>query len=137
MWGRSQGQTREPTLLGIGYNLCYIWWLASRLGRCARYGGTSPNLTGVCFIYCFWFLVISPHWAFQGCHVAPSDWAKWNPWIGPLGYPIMMMSPPCQLRTGHVAPSEWCHVVSPGGATWHFSTGPNGAPKILLVGDMW
>jgi hypothetical protein len=47
------------------------------------------------------------------------------------------MSPPRQLRTGHVAPSGWCHVASPGGATWHFSTGPNGALKILLAGDTW
>jgi ubiquitin-protein ligase len=28
-------------------------------------------------------------------------------------------------------------VASPRGAMWHFSTGLNGALKIMLVGDTW
>jgi hypothetical protein len=78
MWGRSRGQTRGPPLLGLGYNLCYIWMAGLlTLADVPDMVGPPPDLVGVLFIYFFYFWSRALLGHFGG--------ATWHPLIGPRG----------------------------------------------------
>jgi hypothetical protein len=101
-----------------------------KYGGYAIYSGTAAIFGGVLFIYIFLIkighgasLCISgvPRGAFLLGHVASTDFSHLC----------------ADVTSGHVAPSGWCHVASPGGAMWHFFTGPHGALKSPNLSDMW
>jgi len=44
---------------------------------------SPPYLARVCLYIYIYFSVMGPPWAFQGCHVSPTDWTTSHPLIVP------------------------------------------------------